>query len=67
MNAMRKSGNSVVGSLWEDARTVLFTTEDMAERDGRVVLTGEGIRARREENMMQAAADEGRGVKGCQN
>lgn len=67
MNAMRRSGNFAVGSLWEDARTALFTTEDVTERDGRVVLTGEGIRARREENMMQAAADEGRGVKGCQN
>lgn len=67
MNAMRKSGNSAVGSRWEDARTALFTTEDVTERDGRVVLTGEGSRARREENMMQAAADEGRGVQGCQN
>ena len=67
MNAMRRSGNFAVGSLWEDARAALFTTEDMIEHDGRVVLAGEGIRARREENMMQAAAGEGRGVKGCQN
>lgn len=43
---------SAIGSTWEELRAELFTSEEIAESDLRVELTGELIKARQESEAL---------------
>lgn len=55
--------NSSVGHSWEDARTELFTPEEIAESNLRVALIGEITKARQEKGITQRELEELSGVK----
>lgn len=55
--------NSAVGKNWNDVRSELFTTEEIAESNLRVALIGELIKARQEQGISQKKLEELSGVK----
>lgn len=54
---------SSVGRSWEDARTELFTPEEIAASNLRVEIIGEMIKARQEKGLSQRQLEELSGVK----
>ncbi len=58
-----KITNPAIGSSWEEVRTKLFTTEEIAESNLRVALIGEIIKARQEKGISQKRLEEMSGVK----
>lgn len=55
--------NPAIGRSWEDARTELYTPEEIAESNLRVALIGELIKARQEQGISQKRLEELSGVK----
>lgn len=55
--------NSSVGRSWEEARSELFTPEEIAESNLRVALIGELTKARQEKGITQRQLEELSGVK----
>lgn len=54
---------SSVGHSWKDARTELFTPEEIAASNLRVEIIGEMIKARQEKGLSQRQLEELSGVK----
>lgn len=55
--------NPAIGHSWSEARTELFTPQEIAESDLRVALIGELIKARQEKGISQKKLEELSGVK----
>lgn len=55
--------NPAIGRSWEDVRTELYTSEEIAESNLRVALIGELIKARQEQGISQKRLEELSGVK----
>ena len=55
--------SKAIGRKWEDVRTKIFTTEEIAESDLRVALIGELIKARQKKGISQKKLEEISGVK----
>lgn len=55
--------NPAIGRSWGEARTELFTPEEIAESNLRVALIGELIKAREEQGISQKKLEELSGVK----
>lgn len=60
---MSKAKISPRGSSWDDLEKQLFTPEQIAESDARVVIINEMIRAREEEGITQKQLEVMSGVK----
>ena len=54
---------TAIGTDWKDVRKELFTKEEIAERDLRVAIISELIRARKELGISQKQLEELSGVK----
>jgi hypothetical protein len=54
---------SPIGSNWEDVRKELFTPEEIAKSDLRVIIISELIKARREKGITQKQLEELSGVR----
>lgn len=55
--------NSSIGHSWEEVRSELFTSDEIAESNLRVALIGELIKARIEKGISQKKLEELSGVK----
>ena len=55
--------NQAIGRSWEEVRTEIFTTEEIAESNLRVALIGELIKARQEKGLSQKKLEELSGVE----
>ena len=55
--------NSAIGHSWEEVRSKLFTSDEIAESNLRVALIGELIKARTEKGISQKKLEELSGVK----
>ena len=55
--------DNAIGRSWDEARTQLFTPDEIAESNLRVDLIGELIKARQEQGISQKKLEELSGVK----
>ena len=63
MIGSEKMSKKAIGTDWKDVRKELFTKEEIAERDLRVAIISELIRARKELGISQKQLEELSGVK----